>query len=174
MIALPLIRPIRAEDVPRIGRIVEAAGTFNPVEIETAIELAEDALRLGDSSEYLVNVLEDGRGEVRGFECHGPTALTDRTFDLYWIAVDPGSQGRGFGQQLLRFVEEDVRQRRGRLVVIETSAQESYRPTIRFYQRAGYDLACRIKDFYRDGDDKLVFTKDVRVMQSATRRDQTA
>jgi ribosomal protein S18 acetylase RimI-like enzyme len=104
-----------------------------------------------------VNVLANG--EVSGYECHGPVPLTEGTFDLYWIVVDPRAQKRGFGRLLLRAAEEDVIGRGGRLLLIETSSQESYTPTINFYKRNGYHLEARIHNFYRLGDDKLVFVK---------------
>jgi ribosomal protein S18 acetylase RimI-like enzyme len=115
----------------------------------------DDALA-GDP-EYIVNVLANG--EISGYECHGPVPLTDGTFDLYWIVVDPRAQKRGFGRSLLRAAEEDVVRRGGRLLLIETSSQESYAPTINFCKRNGYRLEARIHDFYRPGDDKLVFAK---------------
>ena len=49
----------------------------------------------------------------------------------------------------------------GRLLLIETSSQESYGATIRFYEKSGYPLAARIKGFYRPGDDKLIFAKEL-------------
>lgn len=87
--------------------------------------------------------------------------LTDGTYDLYWIAVDPQTQGSGYGRALLRFAEDDVLQRGGRLLLIETSSQESYGATIRFYEKSGYPLVARIKGFYRPGDDKLIFAKEL-------------
>ena len=45
------------------------------------------------------------------------------------------------------------------MLLIETSSKESYGPTLRFYQRSGYDEISRIKDFYRIEDDKVVFCK---------------
>ncbi len=49
----------------------------------------------------------------------------------------------------------------GRLLLIETSSQESYGATIRFYEKSGYPLVARIKGFYRPGDDKLIFAKEL-------------
>jgi ribosomal protein S18 acetylase RimI-like enzyme len=85
--------------------------------------------------------------------------MTEGVYDLYWIAVDPKRQGQGFGQMLLRFVENEVRRQSGRMLLIETSSKRSYAPTIRFYQQAGYREISRIKDFYRIEDDKVVFCK---------------
>jgi ribosomal protein S18 acetylase RimI-like enzyme len=51
--------------------------------------------------------------------------------------------------------------RGGRMLLIETSSQETYGATIRFYERNGYQLMARIKNYYRIGDDKLVFSKEL-------------
>jgi hypothetical protein len=47
------------------------------------------------------------------------------------------------------------------MILIETSSQESYGATVRFYKHNGYHQAARIKNFYRIGDDKLVFQKEL-------------
>lgn len=142
--------------------MVVAAGNFNKAEIETAAELVDEVLAKGDRSGYFIVVLESAEASpaVQGYACFGPTPLTDGVYDLYWIVVDPASQGKGFGRRLLQSVEVRVRKRRGRKLLIETSSQESYAGTIRFYERSGYELAARIRDFYRVGDDKLIFSRD--------------
>jgi len=96
---------------------------------------------------------------VQGYVCYGPTPRTEGVFDLYWIAVEPSRQGQGFGQLLLKFVENEVRRQNGRMLLIETRSRQSFAPTIRFYQRSGYDEISRIKDFYRIEDDKIVMCK---------------
>ncbi|MGZ7039839.1 MAG: GNAT family N-acetyltransferase, partial [Thermoanaerobaculia bacterium] len=136
---------------------------FTPDEVKSADELVDQAIEHPEKGEYLVHVLEDPdsgpKKMVQGYVCYGATPLTDGVFDLYWIAVDPKRQGQGFGQLLLRFVENEVRRQRGRMLLIETSSKESYGPTLRFYHRSGYDEISRIKDFYRIEDDKVVFSK---------------
>ena len=81
------------------------------------------------------------------------------TFDLYWIATHPDAQGLGFGRALMMFVEDRVREEKGRLLILETSSKESYGDTVRFYHRMGYEQASQIRDFYDVGDDKLTFVK---------------
>jgi ribosomal protein S18 acetylase RimI-like enzyme len=154
------IRLLEARDRSLIEKIVISSGKFNQVEIDTAMELVDAALKSGEASGYYFAVLE-AEDSVKGYACHGPVPLTEGVYDLYWIVVDPPSQGRGFGQQLLRHVEQDILKRGGRMVLIETSSQESYGATVRFYERSGYFLAARIRNFYKIGDDKLVFQKDL-------------
>jgi ribosomal protein S18 acetylase RimI-like enzyme len=156
------IRKLEPGDRPRIAEIVVSSGNFNDVEIATALELVDEALAEGEKSGYMIVVLEDGKNPVvKGYACYGPTPLTQGVYDLYWIAVDPADQGKGFGQRLLKCVEQDVVNRGGRMLLIETSSYETYGATIRFYERSGYELVARIKNFYRIGDAKLVFSKEL-------------
>jgi ribosomal protein S18 acetylase RimI-like enzyme len=60
------------------------------------------------------------------------------------------------------FVEEKIRRRGGRLLVIETSSQESYGDTRAFYERIGYTFAARLPDYYDEGDDKLIYLKQLK------------
>ena len=157
------IRPLAAPDRQRILEIVTATGNFTAAEIDVAMEVVDEALAdpAFPHGDYRAYVAEDDGGRVAGYECHGPTPLTQGTFDLYWIAVDPSAQGAGFGRALLAFAEGEVRATAGRLLLIETSSQESYGATIRFYEKSGYPLVARIKGYYRPGDDKLIFAKEL-------------
>lgn len=153
------IRVAAPEDRDRIREILVATTRFTRQEVGWAMELVDNAIGPVEKREYSVYVLEDPEGAVQGYVCYAPTPLTDGVYDLYWIAVDPKHQGQGFGQLLLRFVENEVRRHAGRMLLIETSSKRSYAPTIRFYQQAGYHEISRIKDFYRIEDDKVVFCK---------------
>ncbi len=157
------IRPLKTTDRRAIEEMVASSGKFNPEEIATALELVDEALEKGEASGYFFAVLEEEGQEssIQGYACYGPTPLTQGVFDLYWIVVGPSAQRKGYGRRLLEFVEKDIAGRGGRMLLIETSSQESYGGTVRFYQRAGYDLVARIKNFYRVGDDKLIFSKNL-------------
>ena len=158
------IRSLAPDDLSRIHEIVTAAGNFSDQEIAIAMELVDEALETGEESGYIVVVAEipGAAAAVMGYACYGPTPLTEGTYDLYWIAVHPEAQGRGVGKALIRHAEEDIRSRGGRLLLIETSSREEYNATIAFYERTNYELAARIKNFYRIGDDKLIFSKELK------------
>jgi len=156
-----VVRPLEAGDRDAVLGIVTRAGNFTADEIDVAMELVDEYLDEGEESGYLTYVLADDEATrpVQGYVCFGPAPMTEGTFDLYWIAVDPDGQGRGIGRRLLAAAEAEVRARGGRLLLIETASQAAYAAAIRFYERAGYTLASRIADYYRIGDDKLVFEK---------------
>jgi ribosomal protein S18 acetylase RimI-like enzyme len=155
------IRQLEPRDRSRIEEMVVSSGKFNDVEIGTALELVDEAIDEGEASGYIFAVLECGKSNptLGGFACYGPTPLTEGVYDLYWIVVDRATQKKGIGRYLLEYVEREVKEQGGRMLLVETSSQESYGETIRFYEKNSYQLAARIKDFYRIGDDKLVFSK---------------
>ena len=155
----PEIRPLVPEDRDAIQRLLAGVELFSAEEAATALELVDEWIATGEASGYLTYVLDDNG--VTGFVSFGPTPLTQSTWDLYWIAVAPEAQGHGYGRRLLRFAEAEVRQRGGTLLLIETGSREANAATVRFYQKAGYQLTCRIADFYRPGDDKLTFGKQL-------------
>jgi ribosomal protein S18 acetylase RimI-like enzyme len=157
-----VIRPLVAADRSGVFRILESAGNFTPEEVATALELIDEWLELGEHSGYLTYVLEsigEESAEVLGYISFGPTPLTESTYDLYWIAVDKSKHRGGVGKKLMKFTEEETVRRGGRMLLIETSSQETYGGTIQFYERTGYELVGKIPEYYKPGDDKLIFAK---------------
>jgi ribosomal protein S18 acetylase RimI-like enzyme len=98
-------------------------------------------------------------GEIQGFAYYAPAAMTDRSWYLYWIAVAKPTHARGIGGKLLKHVEEDIRQRNGRMLFIETSSLPHYDLTRKFYIKQHYEQASVLPDFYADGDNLVVFRK---------------
>lgn len=156
-----VIRPLETGDRNAVQDIVSRAGNFTDAEIDVAMELVDEWLAEGEASGYLTYVVADDEmpHAVRGYVCFGPAPMTEGTFDLYWIAVDPDDQGRGLGGRLLAAAEQEIQSRGGRLLLIETASQDSYASTIRFYEQSEYTVISRVRDYYRPGDDKLIFAK---------------
>ncbi len=149
---------VRADDREAVRWLVESTGVFSPVEIDVAVELIDDRIQRGQASDYHF-VFADIDGRTVGYTCYGPIALTAASFDLYWIAVDKTLQGRKIGRLLLDRTEQLIRAAGGRQVYIETSNRGQYAPTRGFYLRCGYAQAALLKDFYADGDDKVIYER---------------
>lgn len=149
-----------SNDPEAIRRIVAATGFFNDAELEVAMELVNERLQKGAPSGYEFCFAQAG-AEVAGYVCFGPIAGTAASFDLYWIAVAPGFQGRGLGQALLAHAEDAIAAAGGRRIYIETSSRAQYRDTRAFYSRCGYRLEAVLADFYAPADDKLIFAKQL-------------
>jgi len=154
-----MLRPMAKDDRQPVLELIRATGFFNEAEIQVAAELIDIYVNNPDQRDYQIVVVEDERGKVAGYMTYGPTPLTEGTWDLYWIAVSPEAQGKGYGRQLVNWLEDRVRESGGRLILIETSSQPKYLPTRKFYEKLGYAEIARIPDFYRPGDDRVIFGK---------------
>ena len=75
------------------------------------------------------------------------------------IYVDRAVWGQGVGSQILRYMEAHIMKHQGRIILVETSSSEGYQDTCAFYEKRGYLLESRIRDFYKPGDDRLIYTK---------------
>lgn len=145
------------EHVEPIRRILIATAAFNEEEVRVALELVEDSLR-DPEGDYQVRVLSVA-GEVIGYTCFGKAPFTEAVFDLYWIAVEPPWQGTGAARVLMTAAEQEILRRGGSLVLVETASKKSYSRARRFYESLGYRETARIRDYYRIGDDKIIYGK---------------
>lgn len=153
----PVIRLLRHEDREPIHGLLFETGVFTRDEIDIALELVDVVLQRPGQDDYQIFVFD--AGTVLGYYCVGPTPATEATYDLYWIAVAPSAHRKGVGAALIAHAEALVSSHGGRLVIAETSSQMKYEPTRRFYLRQGYSELSRIRDYYRIGDDLVVYGK---------------
>jgi ribosomal protein S18 acetylase RimI-like enzyme len=148
----PGIRKLGARDLPRIKQVIDATGLFPPDMLDdmTAAYLgggAPDEIWLtgGDAIVYCA-----------------PERMTDGAWNMLLIAVHPSRQRSGLGARLVAEIESRVKDRAGRILLVETSGLPEFEGTRRFYRRLGYQEEARIRDYYRAGDDKVVFRKKLR------------
>lgn len=151
-----MIRPTTPDDTAALIAIAEAIG-FEPNEIEELSEMLTDYFG-GSSDSDRFWITDDDNGPVGVAYCE-PERMTDRTWNLLLIAVRPDQQGQGRGTTLLRYVEQTLTARGARVLLVETSGLPDFERTRAFYRKCGYDEEARIRDFYKAGDDKIVYRK---------------
>ena len=149
---------LQTEDDQRILTLVKNAQVFNAEEQTIAMELVQETLA-NPNCGYQFLFARDAAQQIVAYTCFGVVPLTDNRYDLYWIVVDPSQQGTGLSQEILQRTEKQIRQSGGEIVYAETSGTANYSPAHRFYLRQGFTLAATLQDFYRQGDDKLIFQK---------------
>lgn len=152
---------VTSDDPGTVRHIIDSTGFFHPPEVEIAVELVADRLAKGKASDYHFVFAEIGH-KTCGYTCYGEIGCTVGSYDLYWIAVDPGQQRQGLGRLLLAESERLILERGGRHVYIETSNRPLYLPTRGFYLGNGYEEEAVLRDFYDAGDDKVVYVKRLR------------
>ena len=145
-----IIEQAKPEDRQGILAVTANIDIFTDEEKETVGELWDDG-----GYDFLV-AHHDGR--VIGYTCFGERGLTEGSYDLFWIAVDPSARRLGTGKALMRATESEVRKRGGRLIIVETSGMDTYESTRVFYQGVGYQQEALIRDFYKPGDDLVIYT----------------
>lgn len=147
-----IVEPAKPEDRQGILAVTAKIDIFTDEEKDTVRELWDDR-----EKGYNFLVAREG-GQIVGFSCHGERGLTEGTYDLFWIAVDPSARRLGAGKALMRATESEVQKRGGRLLVVETSGLEKYASTRAFYESVGYEKEAVIRDFYKVGDDLVIYT----------------
>jgi len=152
------VRPLRRSDRESLHTLLLETDVFTEDEITIALELIDSVLDRPGQQDYIINVFDAG-GVALAYYCIGPTPATLGTFDLYWIAVKPAAHGLGIGGMLDAHAGRLVRSMGGRLVIAETSSQPRYEKTRVFYLHHGYAELSRIPDYYKPGDDLVVYGK---------------
>ena len=149
---------IKPSDLDAIGRIVRASSFFSAAEIDLALALAGEKLSDGNASSYQF-LFGENEDFVWGYTCFGLIPATAGSYDLYWIAVDNHLRAKGMGKQLLKKSEDIIRNAGGSHIYVETSSRHQYQSTHKFYEGCGYIQEALLKDFYAEGDSKVIYSK---------------
>jgi ribosomal protein S18 acetylase RimI-like enzyme len=149
-----MVRAFAAADRAAVEDALIDCGAFTAEEVGVALEMVDAGLG-GDYALLAVEV----SGLVRGYACAGRAHLTASSWYLYWICVHRRAQGAGVGRTLQAHVEDMVREWGGERLILETSGRPDYARARRFYRAAGFVEVGRIPDFYRAGDDCVVYCK---------------
>jgi ribosomal protein S18 acetylase RimI-like enzyme len=148
----------RPSDMERVREIVVSSGFFSAAEIEVAVELVQERLSKGvESGYYFLFAEQDQR--VAGYSCFGPIPCTVESYDIYWIAVQQELRRSGLGVEVLKRVEERIKEMGGKRIYVETSSGEQYQPTRSFYSRCGYRKEATLENFYSPGDHKVIYLR---------------
>ena len=152
------VTPTREQERPAIEGLLRRCGVFSEEEVAVALEVLDVYLYRLNQQDYQVVTAKRG-GAVAGYVCFGRNTMTDGTFELYWIAVDPDQHRHGIGRSLMALAEYDITRQGGRLISVETSSREDYHPTRKFYLDLAYRQAAVVPDYYAAGDSKIIITK---------------
>ncbi|WP_108811786.1 GNAT family N-acetyltransferase [Sphingorhabdus sp. Alg231-15] len=147
------IRAVEPDDIPALKRIIDATDMFPS---EMLDDMIAGYFSTGGSEEIWLTYNDNGAKAVA--YCR-PEEMTDRTWNLLLIAVDPDRQGEGIGAALMSHIEDHLAAHGQRVLIVETSGTDALARTREFYRLCQYDQESRIRDFYADGDDKITFWK---------------
>ncbi|MBV6621899.1 MAG: GNAT family N-acetyltransferase [Rivularia sp. (in: Bacteria)] len=152
-----IIRPAKPDDTDTIMNLALSIGMFKGEELEElgAMLCGYFEGSLGEGHSWVVC---DDNGVV-GVGYFAPEEFADGVFNLYFIAVHPNSQGQGYGSTIINHIEKTLAEQEIRLLLVETSGLPNFEMTRKFYRKQGYEEEARIRDYYKPGDDKIIFRK---------------
>lgn len=155
-----MIRLTIPHDTSALLALAEATGLFESDQIEKLAQMLNQHFSNETDSQGIW--LTDYDNEPVGVAYVAPERMTDGTWNLYLIAIHPNHQKQGRGAVLLRYVEQMLAERGERVLLVETSGTDDFEYVRAFYRNNDYVEEARIRDFYTDGVDKIVFRKSLR------------
>jgi ribosomal protein S18 acetylase RimI-like enzyme len=156
-----MIRPAALDDVPAIRAIAIDTEMFDTDGATFVDDVVAGILDSTLSDHHFV-VAEGPDGTVIGAAYYAPEPFSDRLWNLYFLAVRPGEQGRSIGATLVDHVERHLQLAgpdMAQVLIVETSSTDQYARTREFYPKQGFVEEARIRRFYGPDDDKVVYWK---------------
>lgn len=144
-----------------IKEITESVELFYDFEVDVAHELAVLSINKGPDASGYNYILCEFNSKIIGYTCYGNIPCAKNRFDLFWIVVSNKYRGMNIGKLLIYETERKVSEKAGKKIYIETSSREPYYGTRQFYLNCGYKVDAVQKDYYDDGDDKVIYVKDI-------------
>lgn len=150
------IRLVIQSDIEGLKKVVDSSGLFPSQYLD---EMITDYLHNEDTNDIWFVYIEGQTPIALGY-CV-PEKLTDGTYNLLALGVSNDYQRKGIAREMMKYIEELLLQKNGRILIIETSNDDAQIAARKFYHHIGYTQVAVIPDFWSDGEDKIVFCKKI-------------
>ncbi len=153
-----MIRETREGDRDAILSMVHESGQFD----SDALRHVEATLNsfLKKDSPDLWFTADDG--EPVGVALCAPEPVASGTWNLLMLWTRSDRHNAGHGSSLVEHVEQALKSKNARLLIVETSGLPNFEPARSFYRKCKFTEEARIRNFFAKDDDKIVFTKNLR------------
>jgi len=152
-----MIREITKADIPHLKTVLDNCDLFPSEYLEPMIAPHLDLSAEGQI--WFTYLIEDVPVAIA--YC-APMELTNGTYNLYAIGIHNHYQHQGLGTQMMEYVENRLRTEGHRILIVETSSSVEQLPARNFYLKCGYTHEATLRDFWDEGDDKIVFWKNLK------------
>lgn len=154
-----MIRAVADNDTRAILELVDTSAMFEPPELEH-IRKTLEGYASGNRELWLL-AIDDERQSPAGVLYGAPEPMTEGTWNILMLVVSKEVHGRGWGRKLMSHAERALAERGARLIIVETSSTDGFEGARAFYPKCGFEQRAQIPNFYSDGDDKIVYTKEL-------------
>lgn len=152
-----MIKETTINDRDKLLSIIKSSGQFDDESLEHVQQTLGE--HLSNPSDALWYTAHDN--EPVGVAYCKPEPMTSGTWNLLMLWLEEGFEGKGFGSSLVARIESDLLKQGARLLIVETSGLDEFEIARSFYEKSGFRLEARIKNFFDVSDDKLVYTKSL-------------
>ena len=150
------IRPVTTADVDELKIVLDSCELFPSEYLD---EMISDYFNNAETEDHWFTFLIDEKPVAIGY-CI-PEKLTEGTYNLLAIGVSQNAQRKGVASAMMEYIEQQLKQNNGRLLLVETSSDEAQIAARKLYQKIGYKQVAVIDDFWKEGEDKIVFLKQL-------------
>jgi len=151
-----IIRTVLKQDLIHLKEVLDSSQLFPAEFLE---EMIADYFNNPNTKDIWFTYVEGSKPISIGF-C-APEKFTEGTYNLYAIAVSKKSQGKGIGQKMMTYIENELRKKGNRILIVETSGDPEMKLTRAFYLKCNYTHEATIRDFWKAGEDKVIFWKQL-------------
>ena len=148
------IRPIIQTDIDALKRVLDSSELFPSEYLE---EMISDYFNNAETQDIWFTCLANDKPVAIGY-CV-PEKFTDGTYNLLAIGVAKDSQRNGIASEMMKYIEQRLKNKDGRILIVETSSDDAQIGARHFYKQIDYIIEAIIRDFWKDGEDKIVFWK---------------
>ncbi len=148
------IRAISKSDLEDLKRVIDSSELFPSDLLD---EMVSEYFSNTETEELWFTSIDNNKPIAIAY-C-APEKLTEGTYNLYLIAVQKEHQAKGIGKKLMKYIEDLLASKGNRILLVETSGLNEFELTREFYDKCGYTREAVIRDFYHEGEDKVVFWK---------------
>lgn len=148
------IRNVIRKDINGLKEVLDSSELFPSEYLEGMIL---DYFDNPETEDIWFTKVENNENVAIGY-C-APEKLTDGTFNLYAIAVRKELQGKGIGKEMMGYIEQLLKEKSKRILIVETSSDSQFKLTREFYKKLNYNQEAIIRDFWKAGEDKVIFWK---------------
>jgi ribosomal protein S18 acetylase RimI-like enzyme len=149
-----IIRAVIQGDIDGLKKVVDSSELFPSEYLD---EMISDYLNNTDTQDIWFAYFDEKTPTAVGY-CV-PEKFTTGTYNLLAIGVSEDSQRNGVATEMMQYIEELLKTKDGRILIVETSSDDAQIGARKFYQKIGYTQMAVIKDFWNDGEDKIIFWK---------------
>ena len=148
------IREVIHSDLDSLKIVLDSCGLFPSEYLD---DMISDYFHNLDTNEIWFTYVENDSPISIGY-CI-PEKSTSGTYNLLAIGVSENHQRKGVAVEMMNFIEQKLKTIGARVLIVETSSDDAQIGARNLYQKLGYNQEAVIRDFWNEGEDKIVYWK---------------